>query len=188
MNWVDYISLFLFLGGLFVGWRMGLLGAVFNAIGIYVGIFIATNFSQLIAGWFTERGSGESVATVLAYVVIIVGVFVGAQVARGIAKRVLSFVLLGWVDSLGSVAVGLLLGFALSGAFLLGLARFSSDLPQEGLAGMIVETTGFRGNIQDSMVESTLVPTFIDVTDSLPASAFVLFRVTIWTSLTSSSF
>ena len=171
MNWMDIIISIVAIVGLVIGWRMGLLGAVFNVLGIVVGVFIAARFSDDIASWFTERGTSDAIATVLGYAVIIVAVFVGAQVARGFAKRMLSLVFLGWVDSLGAIAVGLLFGFALSGALILAAARYSGDLPEEGVAGTLVEMTGIRGNIQDEMVESTLVPVFIDITNALPADA-----------------
>ena len=171
MNWMDIIISIVAIVGLVIGWRMGLLGAIFNVLGVVVGVFLAARFSDDIASWFTERGTSDAIATVLGYVVIIVAVFVGAQVARGFAKRMLNLVFLGWVDSLGAIAVGLLFGFALSGALILATARFSGDLPEEGALGTIVEMTGIRGNIQDEMVESTLVPVFIDVTNALPADA-----------------
>ena len=171
MNWIDIFIAIVAGVGLLIGWRMGLLGAIFNTIGVVVGVFIAARFSDDISSWFTEQGVGDAIATVLGYLVIIVGVFVGAQVARGFTKKVLNLVFLGWVDSLGSIAVGLLFGFALAGALILGLARYSNDLPEGGGVGFIVEMTGIRGSIQDAMVESTLVPIFIDVTDAIPADA-----------------
>ncbi len=171
MNWLDIIISGAALIGLFIGWRMGLLGAMFNVVGIVVGMWVAGNFSGDISSWFTSQGTGDALATVLSYIAIIVGVFVGAQVARSLAKSMLKMVFLGWVDSLGSIAVGLLFGLALSGAVILAIARFSSDLPDQGALGGPVEMTGFRGNIQSAMAESQFVPIFIDVTNSIPANA-----------------
>ncbi|MEE8442940.1 MAG: CvpA family protein [Dehalococcoidia bacterium] len=170
MNWLDIVIVIVALVGLIIGWRMGLLGAVFNTLGVVVGVFIAARFSDDIASWFTDRGAAAAIATVLGYVVIIVGVFVAAQVARGFVKRVLNLVFLGWIDSMGAIGVGLLFGVALSGALILGLARYSNDLPEGGM-GTIIELSGFRGTIQDAMVESSLVPAFIEATDAIPADA-----------------
>lgn len=171
MNWLDFIIAGAALIGLFIGWRMGLLGAIFNVVGIVTGMWVAGHFSDDISSWFTSQGTGDALATVLSYVAIIVGVFVGAQVARGIAKSMLKMVFLGWVDSLGSIAVGMLFGLALSGAVILATARFSSDLPDQGALGGLVEMTGFRGGIQSAMADSQLVPIFIDLTNSIPADA-----------------
>ena len=171
MNWLDFVIGFVALVGLFIGWRVGLLGAIFNALGVFVGIFLGAQFSDDIAGWITDQGAADSIATVLSYVVIIIAVFAGAQMAKNIVKKRLNLVFRGWVGTLGSVAVGALLGFGLAGALILGLASFSSDLPTEGALGTIVEMTGLRGSLQDTMVESSLIPVFIDVTDAIPGSA-----------------
>ncbi len=171
MNWLDFIIAGAALIGLFIGWRMGLLGAIFNTLGVVVGMWVAGHFSDDISSWFTSQGTGDALATVLSYVAIIIGVFVGAQVARGLAKSMLKMVLLGWVDSLGSIAVGMLLGLALSGVVILSIARFSSDLPDRGALGGLVEMPGLRGNIQSAMAESQLVPVFIDITTAIPADA-----------------
>ncbi|MEK7777761.1 MAG: CvpA family protein [Chloroflexota bacterium] len=171
MNWLDIVIAGVALVGLFIGWKMGLLGAIFNTIGVVVGIFIAGHFSGQIAAWIAEQGTSDAIATVLAYVAIVVGMFVAAQVAKGIAKKMLSLVFLGWVDSLGSILVGLVFGLALAGAVILAVARFGSDLPTEGAVGTVVEMTGLRGSIQGALVKSTLVPVFIEVTNGIPANA-----------------
>lgn len=170
MNWLDIAIVIVALAGLYFGWRMGLLGGIFNTVGVVVGVFLAARFSDDIAAWFTERGAAAAIATVLSYVVIIVGVFVAAQVARGFAKKMLSLVFLGWIDSLGSIAVGLLFGLVLSAALIMALARYSNDLPQGG-GGTIVEMVGVRGSIQNAMVGSALVSVFIDITNAIPGDA-----------------
>ncbi|MBI4201380.1 MAG: CvpA family protein [Chloroflexi bacterium] len=170
MNWVDILVAIVALVGLFIGWRMGLVGAIFNTIGLVVGVFLATHFSDDIAEWFTEKVTNDTMATVLGYAVIIAGVYVGSLVARNVVKKLLSLVFLGWVDTIGAVVVGLLFGLAMSGALILGLARFSTDVPSGGGIG-IVEVTGFRGKLQDSLVESQMVSLFIDVTKALPWSS-----------------
>ena len=171
MNWLDFVIAGAGIVGLVIGWKVGLLGAIFNTVGVFVGMWLAANMSGQIAQWFTNQGFANTMASVLSYVAIVVGVFVGAQIARSVAKKMLSIVFLGWVDSLGSIAVGVLLGFGLAGALILGVARFSQDLPTTGGAGMIVQLSGIRGNLQDGLVKSQLVPVFIDVTDAIPGSA-----------------
>jgi membrane protein required for colicin V production len=171
MNWFDYGIAGVALIGLLIGWKIGFLGAIFNAIGVVVGIFIAGRFSDDIAAWFAEQGTGDAIATVLAYIVIVAGIFFGAQVAKGVAKKMLSLIFLDWVDSLGSVLVGLVFGLSLAGALILLTARFGTDLPSEGALGVVVTMTGLRGSLQTTLVESTLVPVFIDITNSIPADA-----------------
>ena len=174
MNWVDILVIIVAAIGALIGWKMGFLGAVFNVIGVFVGIWVAANFSQAIAGWIAEQGTSDTLATVLAYVVIVVGLFIAAQIAKTVLKKALSLVFLGWVDTVGSVLVGLIFGAAVAGALILGLARLSVDMPSEGGAGAVIEMTGFRSGLQGALVKSKLVGVFIDTTDAIPLNAFGL--------------
>ncbi|MBI4339054.1 MAG: CvpA family protein [Chloroflexi bacterium] len=180
MNWIDILIIIAAALGSLVGWRMGFLGAIFNVIGIVVGILVAPSLSQFIADWFAEQGASQTVATVLAYVVIVVGLFIAAQVAKTIVKKALTLVFLGWVDTVGSVLVGLLFGFILAGALVLGLARLSVDVLGVGGVG---EVTGIRGSIQRGMVKSTLVPVFLEVTWAIPGDALGLLPSEFQTAL-----
>ncbi len=174
MNWVDILIIIAAALGAFTGWRMGLLGAIFNVIGIIVGIWVASHFSQAIAGWIAGQGASDAIATVLAYVVIVVGLFIAAQIAKSLTKKALSLVFLGWVDTAGSILVGLLFGAFLAGGLILGLARLSSDLPTTGAPGTLVEMSGFRAGLQTSLVKSKLTGVIIDTTKTIPGGVFGL--------------
>jgi len=167
-NWFDLVIIVVAVIGLAIGWRVGLLGIVYYTIGVFAGLFIASNFSDDIGGWFSQQGATGAFATVLAYVSIIIGVFLGVQLVKSGTKKSLKFIFLGWVDSVGSIVVGIIFAFGLSGALILGVARLCSDLPSEGAAGTIVEMTGFRGDLQNVMVHSNYVGFFIDFTHDLP--------------------
>ncbi len=172
MNWLDLVIAGVALLGLFIGLRMGLLGAIFNAVGVVVGAFIAPRISDDIAAWFTKQGMGHAIATVLAYVAIIVALMLAAQVARRITKKVFSLVLLGWMDTVGGLFIGLLFGLALSAAVVLGLVRLSTNVPANGVAAVLGErVSGFQSSIQDALVGSVLAAAFIRVTNALPANA-----------------
>lgn len=167
-NWFDLVIIVVAAIGLTVGWRVGLLGIIYYTIGVFAGLFIAANFSDDIGSWFSQQGATGAVATVLAYLSIIIGVFFGVQLAKKGTKKSLKLIFLGWVDSVGSIVVGVIFAFGLSGALILGVARLCSDLPSEGAAGTIVEMTGFRGDLQNAMVHSNYVDFFIDFTHDLP--------------------
>ena len=167
-NWFDLVIVLVALIGLAIGWRVGLLGIIYYTIGIFVGLFVASNFSDDIGSWFSQQGATGAFATVLAYLSIIIGVFFGVQLAKSGTQKSLKVVFLGWVDSLGSIVVGVVFAFGLSGALILGVARLCSDIPTEGAAGTIVEMTGFRGALQTAMVNSNYVDFFMDFTHDLP--------------------
>ncbi len=171
MNWFDLVIIIVALAGLFTGFRVGLIGAVFYAAGVLVGSLLAANLSDDIAGWFTDQGAADAIATVLAYAVIFTTVFICAMAAHRFAKLVLKLPLLGWVGSLGTIVAGLLFGIGLASVLILGAARLSSDIPTEGAFDSVIRTTELRGNLQEALVLSRLTGVFINVTDWLPGNA-----------------
>ena len=171
MNWFDLVIIIVALAGLLAGFRVGLIGAVFYAAGVLVGSLLAANLSDDIAGWFTDQGAADAIATVLAYAVIFTAVFICALAAQRLVKSAIKLPLLGWVGSLGTIVAGLLFGIGLASVLILGAARLSSDIPAGDTIDSVIRTTEFRGNLQEALVLSSLTGVFINVTDSLPGSA-----------------
>ena len=171
MNWIDIIVIIVALVGVYVGWRIGFLGAIFAAAGLYLGMVLAGQLTDDIAEALTDSVSSDAIATALAYAIVVGGSLAAALLARSVVKKMLNFVFLGWVDSVGSLALGLIAGVLLGGALITFAARYSNDLPEGGGLGIIVEMSGVRGNINDALVESALAPVWLDVVDAIPANA-----------------
>ena len=170
MNWIDIIVIIVALVGIFVGWRIGFLGAIFATAGLYVGMVLAGQLTDDIAEALTDSVSSDAIATALAYAIVVGGSLAAALVARSVVKKILNFVFLGWVDSVGSLALGLIAGVLLGGALITFAARYSQDLQERGSFD-IIEMTGIRGNINDALVDSSLVPLWLDIVDAVPGSA-----------------
>ena len=82
VNWLDILITVAWIMGLFLGWRMGLFGAIFAAGGAVVGVFLAARFSDDIADLLTNSVSSDTLATVIAYVVILAAVFAAGPDAQ----------------------------------------------------------------------------------------------------------
>jgi membrane protein required for colicin V production len=185
MNWLDFVIIATLGLGFIVGWRTGLFGAIFATGGLIVGVLLAGRLSDNVSELITDSVSSDTVATVVAYGIILFAVFVVAQLLRLIVKGVMKMILLGWVDTVGGLALGLVMGVVLSGALITVLARYSSDLPMEGLiektlgGGMIfrglditgIARTGIQDKLNTALVESTLVPVFLDIRSAIPGQA-----------------
>ena len=183
MNWLDIVIIALWGIGFFVGWRMGLLGTVFTTGGLIVGVLLAGRLSDNISELITDSVSSDTLATIIAYGIILFAVFIAAQVLRTVVKGVLKMVFLGWVDTVGSLALGLVMGVVLSGALITVLARYSSDLPLELLdlapgevisdqpIEFLIERVGIQEKLNTAMVESTLIPIFLDIRSAIPGHA-----------------
>ena len=178
MNWLDIVITVTWVLGLLLGWRMGLFGAIFAAGGAVVGVFLAARFSDNIADLLTDSVSSDTLATVIAYGIILIAVFAAAQIIRSIVKESLKRIALGWVDPVGGMVLGLAAGFLLSGAIVTVMARYSTDLPNglsENEATMILlERSGLQQNLRNSLVDSSLVPVYLDLQDALPGDALGL--------------
>ena len=177
MNWIDFILIGISLTSFIIGWRTGLLGAIFNTLGIIFGIILAGRFSDDIADLITGISKSDTVAIVISYAVIIVGTFLVAQLIKGYVKKVLSIFFMGWIDSAGGIALGILAGSIVCGAILMTLARFSTDVTTvsngDSLTTLLIESqrSGLQESIHNSLLESTLVPINVDVVLALPENA-----------------
>ena len=177
MNWIDFILIGISLTSFIIGWRTGLLGAIFNTLGIIFGIILAGRFSDDIADLITGISKSDTVAIVISYAVIMVGTFLVAQLIKGYVKKVLSIFFMGWIDSAGGIVLGILAGSIVCGAILMTLARFSTDVTTvsngDSLTTLLIESqrSGLQESIHNSLLESTLVPIYVDVVLALPENA-----------------
>ena len=183
MNWLDIVIIALWGIGFFVGWKMGLLGTIFTTGGLIVGVLLAGRLSDNVSELITDSVSSDTLATIIAYGIILFAVFIAAQVLRTVVRGVLKMVFLGWVDTVGSLALGLVMGVVLSGALITVLARYSSDLPLELLdlapgevnsdqpIEFLIERVGIQEKLNTTMVESTLIPIFLDIRSAIPGHA-----------------
>jgi membrane protein required for colicin V production len=110
MNWLDFVIL-AFIGiPALLGFKTGMVKALANLGGIIVGIILAVQFNEQagdLIGLFIED---EGIARPLGFIAIIAATMVVAWIAAAFVKRVLSLLLLGWVDRAGGVAFGALVG------------------------------------------------------------------------------
>ena len=177
MNWIDFVIIGVSVASLLMGWRVGLLGAVFTTTGLLAGILLAGRLSGDISALLTDSVSNETTATVISYAVIIVGAFIVSQIIKSTAKRMLNMFLLGWVDSVGGIFLGFLASMIICGALLITLTRLSTDVISsssgDSLETMLINSqrSAVQKSIHDSLVQSSLVPTYIDIALMAPQNA-----------------
>ena len=179
MNWLDIVLLVLFGLAAFQGLKLGLFGTGVTALGALIGWQLAGQLSDDVGRLFGDSLSNQTVVTVISYAIVVGLTIAAVNFIWKIAKPLLIMIpVLPIFDKLGGVALGLLVGVALCGMVIILLARFAYDfeVPEEGVAGGIagrvpnVENT--RSSVEDALTDSSFVPVFIDVTDSIPGGAF----------------
>ena len=179
MNWLDLVLIALVVVGAFLGMRVGLIGAAFTAAGIIIGWLLAGQLSDDVGGWFDKSLSNDTAITVIAYVIIIALAIIVAKVVEKIVRPMLTVATVGMsvmVDKLGGLALGVLFGLIISGALIIAMARlaYNFEFPEEGIAGRAAERIDVletKERVEDALIESAIVPVFVDVTDAVPASA-----------------
>ena len=117
MNWLDIVIIVAIAITTFVGLKIGLIKAVLSLVGLIVGVILARIFYVPLSeqlGFIPQA----TVAKVVAFAIIMIGVMVIAGVLATVLKWITSMIMPGWVNRIGGAAFGLVLGAIICGAFL----------------------------------------------------------------------
>ena len=94
----------------FMGLRKGLIRAVLSLVGLIIGVVLASHLYKPVANIFGFI-SNESVAYILAFLLILGLTMVAAMLLARLLKSVVSITMMGWVDNVGGAVLGFLSGF-----------------------------------------------------------------------------
>lgn len=172
MNWLDIFLLGVVVVCAVIGMRTGLLGAIVLVVGAYVGWLVASQLSGTV-GDIVGSGISETIVTVAFYAIVVVLGMVAARLVLKALKTFLTAATMGLssvVDRVGGLILGLVLGVALLGAVIVGLARLTYDFAP-GEAPRAEET---RQALEDALADSRVVPAFIKVANALPGDTLGL--------------
>ena len=125
MNVLDWILIVLFAVGAFWGYKSGLISGVLTVIALFVASLVSGQFSERIVALIGTNVESEALSTAIAYVAIYVIVILLARMLAKAVKAGLKVVLLGWVDKVGGIALGLVAGVIVIGAVVGPLARYA---------------------------------------------------------------
>jgi membrane protein required for colicin V production len=117
MNWLDIVIIVILAIGVFMGLKTGLIKMVITLAGLILAIFLAGRLYQALADKMTFISS-EKAAQILAYIIILVLVMIAAAVVAWLLSKIVSAILLGWLNRLGGAIFGLLIGAIFMGAIL----------------------------------------------------------------------
>ena len=138
MNWLDILILVGLAVPAFVGLRRGLIKSALSLAGIIIGVVLAGNFYQSFSRTLTFIHN-EDAANIIAFVLILVAVMAIAAVLACLLKSTARAVMLGWVDNVGGVVFGLLMGAMLWGAILaIWVKLFDSELVTASLLASVL--------------------------------------------------
>ncbi|MEL7561579.1 CvpA family protein [Dehalogenimonas sp. 4OHTPN] len=137
MNWLD-IALLVFLAfQVFSGLSQGLIKALGGLLGLIVGIFLAGRFYESLGGSVFSFISNEDIANAAAFAAVLIVTWIVFSIIAGLLTKLVSVVLLGWVNRLAGAIFGLFMGTLIAGAALAVWAQFFGG---ESLADSTIAT------------------------------------------------
>jgi membrane protein required for colicin V production len=140
MNWLDIVILIILAISVFMGLKTGLIKMLISLAGLILGIFLAGRLYQSLANHLTFISS-EKAAQIVAYLIILFVVLIIAAIIAWLLTRMISAILLGWVNRGGGAVVGLLISAIFIGAILAVWAKYggNSIVSHSWLAKLLVD-------------------------------------------------
>lgn len=141
MSWLDIVIIVIIGIAAFTGLKTGIIKAVLTLAGVIVGVILAGRFYAALAEQLTFIPQ-ETLARVVAFVIILVGVILVASIIAGVLKWLASIVLLGWVNRLGGALLGVIMGGIFCGALLAIWTKFlgiSDPIAESALANFLLD-------------------------------------------------
>ena len=123
MNWLDIVIIVVIAIATILGLKIGIIKAVLSLAGLIVGVILAGRYYAPFSEQLTFI-SQPTIAKVVAFAIIFVGIIVIAGVAASLLKWAASLMMLGWVNKLGGAVLGLALGAIFCGAVLAIWVKF----------------------------------------------------------------
>jgi len=123
MNWLDIVIIVAIAITTFIGLKFGLIKAVLSLAGLIVGVILAGLYYIPLSEQLTFIPQA-TLAKIVAFAIIMIGVTVIAGVLALVLKWVTSVMMLGWVNRIGGAVFGLVLGVLLCGAVLALWVKF----------------------------------------------------------------
>jgi membrane protein required for colicin V production len=109
MNWLDIVVIIFLIISLIGGFANGLIKSLFSLIGLVVGVVLAGRFYVGLAGSLGFI-SNPSAARIVAFIIIFLVVMIIAAILGIIFTKLVSAILLGWLNRLLGGVFGLILG------------------------------------------------------------------------------
>lgn len=152
MNWLDIVIIIVIVIAGLAGLKVGIIKALLTVAGVVVGVVLAGRLSTWLGGRLTFI-SNPGAAKAAAFAIILVVVIIIFLVAAALLNKIISSILLGWVNRLGGAVLGLFLAGVFIGAVLT----------------MWVKFLGAGNTIQDSVMAGFLLNSFPVVLGLLPS-------------------
>ena len=125
MNWVDIVIVVVWGVTAAWGYSRGLFGVLVPLISLVVGLALASRIGDSVGQMFSGFTDNENAQTVAGFILIIAVLLISGWAISFLIRSVLGIIpLFGFVNSLGGMAVGILIGFLLLSGVLTNIQKF----------------------------------------------------------------
>lgn len=109
MSIIDIILLICFVPAVINGIRKGFISQVISIVSIIAGVWVSYEFSTIVAEWIGQYiQASENVLHLVAFALIMVGVFLLLALLARLIEKLVNFVMLGWLNKLLGVVFALI--------------------------------------------------------------------------------
>jgi membrane protein required for colicin V production len=140
MNWLDLVLIVALIIFTLIGLRVGIIRAALSLAGLIVGVILAGRYYVPLSEQLTFIPQA-SLAKVVAFAIILIGVMVIASVFARLLKWAVSVMMLGWVNRLGGAIFCFVLGAIFCSALLAIWVKFlgTGAITGSGLAAVLLD-------------------------------------------------
>ena len=150
---IDIAFVLAMIFAIFKGFRKGLILGIFSLLAFIIGLAAALKLSVVVAGWLkNSAGSLSKWLPLISFVLVFVAVVLVVNLAARAIKKTMQFAMLGWMDSLGGMALYIVIYAIIFSVFLF----FANNL-------FLIQPA----TIQDSKVYPYVAPWGPDVINNL---------------------
>lgn len=140
MNWLDIVVIVILIISIFSGVKSGLIKSILSLAGVIIGVVLAGRYYATLANVLSFIPH-EGAAKIIAFAIILIAVMVIFGIIAALLTKVVSAIMLGWLNRLGGAVLGLILGGIFCGAILAIWVKFlgmSGAIAQSAIAPILL--------------------------------------------------
>lgn len=129
MSIIDIILLICFVPAIINGVKKGFISQVISIVSIIAGVWVSFEFAAIFAEWIGKYiQASENILNIVAFAVIMVGVFVVLGLVARFIEGIVKFVMLEWLNKLLGVVFSLLKAGLIIGLLIMLFSSLNNNL------------------------------------------------------------
>ncbi len=150
MNFFDILTLVALVWAIISGWRSGFVSQLLGLVGIILGIVLSLRYGAAVGGMFDIDARFSVVA---GFLITFVAVLVVATILSRLLAKVLSFIGLGWVNTLLGIVLSIVKGLVV-------LSMLYAAIYSLNLNSQLIEPDYFDNSISFDIIRKCAEPLF----------------------------